>query len=963
MTTSYQSPPSTDISINELELSGIYQEQYNDIFPKINHINQDLFITTLENQVSLSLKINKKNFPSSLIQKVQNTFLKIYINDRTNVRNSIEKLHKINPKNLPYLQKPNFYIHCEKCNEALHYCGNSLIYFQNNIYCLSCEEVYKPYHLYLYCKEHNIYYYSAIKNIKNRKKKFLYKVQFNKVHCEKSKNNLMKCPNCDHNLCVNILKEKNCYDNLICSKCEKIYESNKLYFNCDICNKKFKSEPKIYINFDKTKIENLCIIHSIINNKFANPSIIISKNCNCDLEKNSKFKHNCGGILLDGNLLNKKVIVCNKCYEIFNYDKFQWNCPFCFQKIKTKVIRTCKSSYKNKNCFKNINEISSFSNKKSHERVNLNKNNFKRTLTNTSLRLFKKNIDTNESLLSKNNITNINFKTNIKLTDSKNEFKSNFTPLETKKMHNILFEFMNIKNGKNSFRSNQKTNKNNIITHFNVSNNDNSLNNNNLNHNNINNENNNRKNNIISNIIGNHSADKEIKEKEKEKSKENKIKINKIINLNNFSEINNKQIKQKFIGKNTNQMKFNINNKLEDFKSQLKTEIETSDNTSLKMNTNSKEKNSSSTKSGSNEKNSFSKTYFPANNVLEEENINNFNSDDYDIIKLIGEGTFGKIYSVEYPLNHHKFALKKISASSMEEINEKKKEYELLIKLNKENPNLNIVKIYGIQTKKLDKLTYVMYILMELADYDWEKEIKRRAKKKLYYNENELIIILKSLIETFSLLQSKGISHRDIKPQNILCFTNYNINDDNNNINDIKKDNNKNKNTNKNKINNKENNNIDSLDKKKNNIKFKIADFGEAKTKEKKILSEKNLEENQRDTNKQTLKGTELYMSPILFKAYRTYPYIGNIQYNAFKNDVFSLGLTFLFASTLTFQSLYDIREVYDMDILKNNVEKYLKGRYSKKFINCILLMLEINEKKRFDFCDLISWIYDNYGY
>ena len=133
------------------------------------------------------------------------------------------------------------------------------------------------------------------------------------------------------------------------------------------------------------------------------------------------------------------------------------------------------------------------------------------------------------------------------------------------------------------------------------------------------------------------------------------------------------------------------------------------------------------------------------------------------------------------------------------------------------------------------------------------------------------------------------------------------------------------------------------------------------KLKKKKILSEKNLEENQRDTNKQTLKGTELYMSPILFKAYRTYPYIGNIQYNAFKNDVFSLGLTFLFASTLTFQSLYDIREVYDMDILKNNVEKYLNERYSKSFINIIVLMLQIKEKRRPDFVDLDTWIKNNY--
>ena len=169
-----------------------------------------------------------------------------------------------------------------------------------------------------------------------------------------------------------------------------------------------------------------------------------------------------------------------------------------------------------------------------------------------SLRLFKKNLDI-ESNFSKNNITNINFNRNIKLTDSKKEFKNHCTPSETKKMNNILFEFMNIKKGKNSFRSNRKPKTYIIIGQSNISNNINnnsSINNNNININ-INNNNN--------------SSDNK---KEKENLKENKLlKINKIINLNKFSE-NNNQIKQKFIGKNSkiNHIKFNINNKFEEFK-------------------------------------------------------------------------------------------------------------------------------------------------------------------------------------------------------------------------------------------------------------------------------------------------------------------------------------------------------------------------------------------------------------
>jgi hypothetical protein len=84
-------------------------------------------------------------------------------------------------------------------------------------------------------------------------------------------------------------------------------------------------------------------------------------------------------------------------------------------------------------------------------------------------------------------------------------------------------------------------------------------------------------------------------------------------------------------------------------------------------------------------------------NVIEnnEENIDNieintFKSDDYNIIRQIGEGTFGKIYEVE-DSNHKKFAMKKLIASSEEEIKSLMNEYKIVYNL---MPlNLNLVKI------------------------------------------------------------------------------------------------------------------------------------------------------------------------------------------------------------------------------------------------------------------------------
>lgn len=282
-------------------------------------------------------------------------------------------------------------------------------------------------------------------------------------------------------------------------------------------------------------------------------------------------------------------------------------------------------------------------------------------------------------------------------------------------------------------------------------------------------------------------------------------------------------------------------------------------------------------------------------------NIKVFNSDDYTIMRQIGEGTFGKIYEVK-DANGRKYAMKKILTSSQSEIASLTKEYEMLLSLS--SYKLNLVNIHGMETKQLDKTTYVMYVLMDIAVRDWEKEIEIRKKKKNHYSEHELEEIIRQLIHTFAELQRHGISHRDIKPQNILLFEDGS---------------------------------------------FRISDFGEAKT----ILNPKN----NQNTIKQTIRGTELYMSPILFHALQSKNQNDKYtEHNTYKSDVFSLGLCLLLASTLTFNALFDIRELDDMLSIKIALSKYLKG-YSRQFTDILYQMIEIDEKKRFDFIELDKYI------
>ena len=182
---------------------------------------------------------------------------------------------------------------------------------------------------------------------------------------------------------------------------------------------------------------------------------------------------------------------------------------------------------------------------------------------------------------------------------------------------------------------------------------------------------------------------------------------------------------------------------------------------------------------------------------------------------------------------------------------------------------------------------------MEKADKDWEKEISERRKVYNFYTQKELLNIIFQLVSTLSLLQKNHITHRDIKPQNILLLNGY----------------------------------------------YKLGDFGEIKELQKDGLIV------------QRVRGSELYMSTILFNALHNN--LALVKHNTYKSDVFSLGMCLFYAASLTYQGVDSIRELTDMNKIKTILFNYLGTRYSEKLILLILLMLEVDEKKRPNFIKL----------
>ena len=283
--------------------------------------------------------------------------------------------------------------------------------------------------------------------------------------------------------------------------------------------------------------------------------------------------------------------------------------------------------------------------------------------------------------------------------------------------------------------------------------------------------------------------------------------------------------------------------------------------------------------------------------VIKNGKIPSFKIENFIFKNPIGEGSFGKIYLIEKEKTHEKYALKKIICHDLEEIKHFQKEFELVYS----KVHNNIMKIYNIEYKCLDSTTYSIYVLMELANSDWNNEIKRRLKKREYYTESEIVKLLNQILDALIFLEKNGIAHRDIKPQNILIYP--------------------------------------------NNI-YKVADFGEAR----------NLSDSIQEC---TLRGSELYMSPVLYNCLKNRQ--SDVIHNAYKSDVFSLGFCLLYAMVLTVKVLNDIREINNMNVISLIIKKALRRNYSVKMQGLINGMLELDENKRFSFEDIKKYLKENF--
>ena len=1034
-----QNQKNTYRNLNQREIinkiTDIYNYYYSYYFPSILNISKICFFEKLEKSIDEAISLITKN--NINYTSINQTLIKL----KDNIENKYDKDYQIlstsyqnylnNQKKFEHIKL--FRKHCARTGSiAIHPCSNrtqgNFIFIQSNdksssyAMCSKCRYCYKSDFILMLCISCNKKYYSTILSEKDENN--LFPATWEKYHCNSMVNEIMKCIKCRNILYFDLLQNK-----LVCKnqKCNFISDPESILWNCSICKEEFRSKAKVYNPLEFQILKNT--IHmALLLQKQARPKELPCR-CEKDLNKLIFFhKEECRGLLYQGMLIDKEVIVCSKCHSINFEEKFNWICPICLTSFylhnvngvkpfsrkkyiinqeltKSESSSKRRGSYKKSNVYyykndkyiekrinniraknlitqnnENTNEISNkeiLNNRENNYRKNINNRNktadYPREIQNTNMKHYStlkdllkkressksrnnqklniKNIEQNESEEIKRQPKRKHYYTSNKITEQNKIKMESYINTYIEGSKNIVSSLINNiekekenKNNKSPFVSpicspknikkfgkyqkaqeestgittnkvlnGQSPNENKLFNLYNSNTNNNKTN--------IKKEKNQlnsfkswqTKSNpyVKSKIINSFLVTNNINDKTEKKSCRNMI--------NDFrtsekyiSGVDNSSFKYSILNNIKNINNFNINININTPRiSKYEREENKHLNEVNKSNEDNNEKiedeffekfEEKSNKRNIRESLIIERKDISLQNILitqeklsiltKQTKIPIIQETDYTFINEIGEGTYGDVYLVENNSTSEKYAMKKIICRDYNELIKHKNELELIFSVKHEN----ILKVLGIQFKCLDETTGLIYVLMELAYSDWNKEIKNRILAKKYYKENELIDILKQIIKGFLFLQKKNIAHRDIKPQNILLFPN--------------------------KI-------------------YKIADFGEAK-------------KSQNKADQSTLRGSELYMSPLLYKGYKYNQ--KTVVHNPYKSDVFSLGYCLLYAICLNLKVLENVRESSTLRSVINIINKYnINNRYSDEFMKIIYGMIEPNEEIRFDFEDLFS--------
>ena len=283
------------------------------------------------------------------------------------------------------------------------------------------------------------------------------------------------------------------------------------------------------------------------------------------------------------------------------------------------------------------------------------------------------------------------------------------------------------------------------------------------------------------------------------------------------------------------------------------------------------------------------------------------NVDDFEILQVLGEGSFGFVAKVKSRLNHKIYAMKQMDFSTLKDkkiIKLCENETKLLSKLNH-----SLITKYYKSIKEGDKL-YIIMEFMDNGDLGGMMKASKILEKPI--EEEKIYEIFIQAMKSLAYIHSKNLIHRDIKPENLFIS-------------------------------------IDGI--------VKLGDFGVSATivkknqKSENYINRNDQNQNQKQNNNQqnikastlgdiecnqTVVGTPPFMSPeMLFET----------NYDL-KTDVYSMGVTFFELCYWHFPRIPSMSFEGDFKLvdvpIKNN-----KNVYSQELLNIIQKMLETDKQKR----------------
>lgn len=275
--------------------------------------------------------------------------------------------------------------------------------------------------------------------------------------------------------------------------------------------------------------------------------------------------------------------------------------------------------------------------------------------------------------------------------------------------------------------------------------------------------------------------------------------------------------------------------------------------------------------------------------------MSNFDVSLYSIASHISDSSIGKLYKV-LDQKDQAFTMLKIVSSSQKELHFLFSYLEFTGKLKLEG----ILRPEGISAQQIEKNYYILNVLFDsnIAS-SLDKEINKFPSTK-FFQEHEVIEILRQSAATMRDLHGLGIGHGNISPENIL---------------------------------------ITFLDEFPTKPVFILTPpLNDVLKNEVLVLGEGRL-------LKELLKSNQRFLSPPLYSMLSSNKF--HLKHDKFKSDVYSLGMVVLLVMTLNTKALSETRFKYDLSSIKNVILKYARLKYSTKLIDLVSSMLVVEERQR----------------